>query len=56
MQPDESKRLYLLELLKESYECVGMAISVELEYADYKRIEDLKILRSKIEKELSDID
>lgn len=49
---DENRIQYLLKLLEQSLECISVAISVELEYADYKRAEDLKVLRRKIEREL----
>lgn len=49
---NESREIYLLELLEQTYECISMAINVELEYADYDRVEDLKTLRRKVEKEL----
>ena len=39
-----------VQLLKEAYSCIGSAISMELEYENYKEIERLKILRRKIEK------
>lgn len=48
----KEREAYLLELLKESHGCISAAISVELEYADYDRVEALKTLRRKIEKEL----
>lgn len=50
---DKERVAYLLELLEQSHGCVSTAISVELEYADYDRVETLKTLRHKIEKELS---
>jgi len=50
---DKERVAYLLELLEQSRSCVSTAISVELEYADYDRVETLKTLRRKIENELS---
>ena len=50
---DKERVAYLLELLEQSHSCISTAISVELEYADYDRVETLKTLRHKIEKELS---
>lgn len=49
----ENKENYLIELLKESYDCVNTAISVELEYNAYDRVEVLKKLKKKIEKEIT---
>jgi len=40
----------LIELLKETYPCIGTAISLELEHGNYDEIEKLKTLRQKIEK------
>lgn len=49
---NEKREIYLLKLLEQTYECISMAINVELEYADYDKVEDLKVLRRKVEKEL----
>lgn len=49
---NEKRETYLLKLLEQTYECISTAINVELEYADYDRVEDLKVLRRKVEKEL----
>jgi hypothetical protein len=38
------------QLLREAYPCIGLAITFELEHANYEEIERLKKLRRKIEK------
>jgi hypothetical protein len=42
---------YLVELLKETIECVEAAIGLEIEYNEYIKVEKLKALKNKIKKE-----
>jgi len=49
----KERESYLLELLKETLECVDAAIGLEIEYNDYKRVEKLKTLKNRINKETS---
>lgn len=47
----KQRESYLVELLKETLECVDAAISLELEYNEYVKVEKLKELKSRIKKE-----
>lgn len=46
------KEDYLIELLKETLECVEAAIGLELEYNDFSRVEKFKLLKNKIKVEV----
>ena len=43
----KKKEDYLIELLKETLECVEATIGLELEYNDFSRVEKFKVLKIK---------
>ena len=49
----KTKQDYLIELLKETLECVEATIGLELEYNDFSRVEKFKVLKNKIKAEVT---